>query len=55
MRLEARSKGHGKPGQVRGWNAGDAGSVVVPPDYQKLAGPWKGDKDPADTASGGGQ
>ena len=55
QRLEARSKNRGKPSQVMGWKADDLGSVLVPKEYQKLAGPWKGDKDPADTASGGGQ
>ena len=55
QKLEARSKKHGKPSQVMGWQADDTGSVLVPAEYQKLAGPWKGDKDPADTASGGGQ
>jgi predicted dehydrogenase len=54
-RLEARSKKHDKPSQVMGWNAGDTGSVLVPDEYQKLAGPWKGDKDPAETMTGGGQ
>ena len=46
-RLEKRSKKHGKPNQVTGWQAGDTGSVLVPPDYQKLAGPWVDGKDPA--------
>ncbi|MFL5241040.1 MAG: Gfo/Idh/MocA family protein [Gemmataceae bacterium] len=44
---EARSKERGKPNQIIGWNGGDAGSVVVPPEYQKLAGPWVDGKDPA--------
>jgi hypothetical protein len=47
-KLEARSKEHGKPHQVMGWAADDTGSVVVPPEYQKLGGPWTDDKDPAD-------
>ncbi len=50
-RLEARSKKHGKPSQVMGWHAGDTGSVLVAEDYQKLAGPWKDGKDPAETTS----
>jgi hypothetical protein len=29
-----------KPRHVPGWHAGDAGSVLYPPEYQKLAGPW---------------
>jgi predicted dehydrogenase len=45
--LEKRSKEHGKPHQVMGWHADDTGSVFVPPDYQKLAGPWVDGKDPA--------
>jgi predicted dehydrogenase len=46
-RLEERSKKHDKPHQVEGWAAGETGSVVEPPDYQKLAGPWTDGKDPA--------
>jgi predicted dehydrogenase len=46
-RWEQRSKKHGKPNQIIGWNAGDTGSLLEPPDYQKLAGPWLGGKDPA--------
>jgi predicted dehydrogenase len=53
QRWEKRSKGREKPNQVMGWNAGDTGSLLEPPDYQKLAGPWKGDKDPAEGAAGG--
>jgi hypothetical protein len=45
--LEKRSKEHGKPHNVMGWAAGETGSVFEPPDYQKLAGPWTGGKDPA--------
>ncbi len=52
-KLEARSKKRGKPQQIMGWKADDTGSVVVPPDYQKLAGPWKDGKDPATGAAGG--
>ena len=47
-RWEKRSKEHGKPNQITGWQGGDVGSVVVPPDYQKLAGKWVDGKDPAD-------
>jgi predicted dehydrogenase len=47
-RWEKRSKARGKPSQILGWNAGDTGSLLNPPEYQKLAGPWKGGKDPAD-------
>lgn len=52
-RLEARSKKHGQPSQVEGWKGGDTGSVVVPDQYQKLAGPWKDGKDPAETTTSG--
>jgi len=51
-RWEERSKKRGKPNQIAGWQGGDAGSVVVPPEYQKLGGPWVDGKDPAE-ASGG--
>jgi predicted dehydrogenase len=44
---EARSQKRGKPNQVIGWKAGDEGSLLEPPDYQKLAGPWVNGKDPA--------
>lgn len=50
-RWEQRSKRHGKPNQIAGWNGGDSGSVVAPPEYQKLAGPWIGGKDPANGAA----
>jgi predicted dehydrogenase len=50
-RLEQRSKEHGKPSQIIGWNGGNSGSVVVPPGYQKLEGPWIDGKDPADRAA----
>lgn len=44
---EARSKKRGKPNQIQGWKAGDEGSTLTPPEYQKLEGPWIGGKDPA--------
>lgn len=44
---EARSKKRGKPNQIQGWTGGDKGSLLTPPGYQKLEGPWTGDKDPA--------
>jgi len=46
-RWEARSKKHGTPNQILGWQAGNSGSLLVPEDYQKLAGPWVDGKDPA--------
>jgi predicted dehydrogenase len=44
---EERSHQRGKPLHVNGWKAGDTGSLLVPPDYQKLAGPWINGQDPA--------
>jgi predicted dehydrogenase len=54
-RWEKRSQERGKPNQVIGWHGEDSGSIVVPPDYQKLGGPWVNGKDPAngDTRAGG--
>ncbi|HZT82537.1 MAG TPA: Gfo/Idh/MocA family oxidoreductase, partial [Gemmataceae bacterium] len=47
-KLEQRSKKRDKPSHVRGWKAPvEMGSVLQPPDYQKLEGPWVGGKDPA--------
>jgi predicted dehydrogenase len=45
---EERSKKRGKPDQIKDWTAGLKGSVLHPPEYQKLGGPWKDDKDPAE-------
>jgi predicted dehydrogenase len=50
---ERVSKEHGKPHQVIGWQGGDKGSTLTPPDYQKLAGPWVNGKDPAEGTAGG--
>jgi predicted dehydrogenase len=36
----------GKPNQVFGWAGGDAGSMLHPPGYQRLAGPWINGKEP---------
>jgi predicted dehydrogenase len=44
---EARSKMRGKPNQIMGWQAGDTGSLLEPPEYQKLEGVWTDGKDPA--------
>jgi predicted dehydrogenase len=51
-KLEERSKDRGKPHQVPGWHAGNTGSFIEPPPWQKLAGPWTGDKDPAGPDAG---
>jgi predicted dehydrogenase len=50
-RWEKMSKERAKPHQIMGWEGGDSGSVVVPPDYQSLAGAWINGKDPANGAS----
>jgi predicted dehydrogenase len=41
---ELMSRERSKPRHVAGWRGGDAGSVLYPPQYQKLAGPWKDGK-----------
>jgi hypothetical protein len=46
-KLEERSKKHDKPSQIMAWQGGDSGSIIEPPDYQKLGGPWIDGKDPA--------
>jgi predicted dehydrogenase len=43
---ERMSKSHARPNHVPGWTAGDAGSTLEPPEYQKLAGPWIDGKPP---------
>jgi hypothetical protein len=48
-KCEERSRGHGKPSQVKGWEGGDTGSIIDPPEWQKLAGKWVNGKDPAQT------
>jgi predicted dehydrogenase len=45
---EQRSHRRGKPNQVIGWTAGDAGSTLTPPPYQRLEGAWIGGQDPAE-------
>jgi predicted dehydrogenase len=44
---EKRSKARGKPNNIIGWEGGDKGCTLSPPDYQNLEGPWVGGKDPA--------
>jgi predicted dehydrogenase len=44
---EERSEKRGEPSHIIGWQGGDKGSKLNPPDYQKLEGPWVGGKDPA--------
>jgi len=47
---EKRSHNRGKPEQVIGWHAGDEGSLLHAPDYQKLEGDWVDGRDPAEKA-----
>ncbi|MEQ8846723.1 Gfo/Idh/MocA family oxidoreductase [Botrimarina sp.] len=47
---EKMSYQEASPKHVPGWHAGDKGSKLIPPDYQKLAGPWKNGEDPAPSA-----
>jgi predicted dehydrogenase len=49
-RWEERSHLRGKPNQVIGWKAGDTGSLLKSPEYQKLEGDWIDGKDPAASA-----
>lgn len=44
---ETMSKAKAKPRHVPGWKAGDTGSLLTPPEYMSLAGPWVDGKDPA--------
>ncbi len=44
---EERSKKRGVPNHIIGWQGGDKGSKLHPPEYMKLAGPWVNGKDPA--------
>lgn len=44
---EQRSKSRGKPNNIIGWEGGDAGCTLEPPEYQKLAGAWVDGQDPA--------
>lgn len=46
-RWERRSRERGQPNQIIGWQGGNAGSTLEPPDYQRLAGPWVNGQDPA--------
>jgi hypothetical protein len=46
-RWERRSRERGTPNQINGWQGGNAGSTLTPPDYQRLGGPWTEGRDPA--------
>ncbi len=49
-RWEEVSHKRGKPTQVIGWKAGDEGSLLHLPGYQKLEGDWVDGQDPAGNA-----
>ncbi len=44
---EAMSKNRETPKHISGWTAGDTGSLLADPKYQRLEGPWIDGKDPA--------
>ncbi|MGF1580231.1 MAG: Gfo/Idh/MocA family protein [Gemmataceae bacterium] len=44
---ERRSEQRGNPNQILGWEGGNRGSTLTPPDYQSLEGPWVNGVDPA--------
>lgn len=54
QRWEKMSENRASPKHVAGWNAGDKGSILFPPDYQSLEGPWINGADPAKQALTGG-
>lgn len=47
-RWQKRSQQRGAPNNIQGWQGGDKGCSLEPPDYMDLAGPWMDGKDPAD-------
>jgi len=46
-RWERRSEERGRPNQIIGWQGGERGSTLEPPEYQRLEGPWTNGQDPA--------
>jgi predicted dehydrogenase len=44
---EQLSAERAKPRHIPGWTAGDYGSLLEDPEYQRLEGPWVGGNDPA--------
>src|SRR5439155_19749513 len=54
QRLERRSHERGQPTQIIGWEGGNRGSTLEPPDYQRLACPWTDGRDPAQNRTEGG-
>ncbi len=58
QRWERRSHERGRPNQIAGWQGGNRGSTLTPPDYQSLEGQWVNGRDPAPaaaTGAGGGR
>lgn len=53
-RWEERSHSRGQPNQIIGWEGGNRGSTLEPPEYQRLAGVWVNGRDPAPATSGAG-
>jgi predicted dehydrogenase len=52
---EKMSKERAHPHHLPGWKGGDYGSLLRPPEYMKLAGPWKDGKPPEEqTTTGAG-
>lgn len=47
---EKMSADQAKPHHIPGWKAGDTGSTLFTPDYQRLAGEWIDGVDPAKTS-----
>lgn len=44
---ESMSHNRSQPNHLPGWQAGTAGSLIVPPEQMKIAGPWIDGNDPA--------
>lgn len=55
QRWERRSHERGKPNQIIGWQGGEAGSTLQPPEYQRLEGRWIDGRDPSPKPATGGQ
>jgi predicted dehydrogenase len=53
-RWERRSHERGRPSQIAGWTGAERGSLLEPPAYQRLEGPWVNGQDPAARNSGAG-
>ncbi|MBL8829539.1 MAG: Gfo/Idh/MocA family oxidoreductase [Planctomycetaceae bacterium] len=52
QRWENMSAQRAKPLHATGWKAGDTGSLLVPPKYMELAGPWKNGVPPEEAKKG---